>query len=131
MNSVVLSRKERLPNLTGRWYHGLMHPSRQDGLQRSCLVGQLFDLIRTLVLSGRYVAGEHAVERLEERDILEWQIVDGIEWGKLLAERPGELPNPSVEVQQLLADGTVVIAVWSHLVNADIAKLVTVYYLDN
>lgn len=94
-------------------------------------MGQLFDLIRTLVLSGRYVAGEHAVERLEERDILEWQIVDGIEWGKLLAERPGELPNPSVEVQQLLADGTVVIAVWSHLVNADIAKLVTVYYLDN
>ncbi|MGA2441802.1 MAG: DUF4258 domain-containing protein [Tepidisphaeraceae bacterium] len=93
-------------------------------------MGQLFDSIRRLVLTGRYVVGEHAVERLEERDILEWQVVDGIERGILLAERPGELPNPCVEVQQLLADGTAFSAVWSHLVNADIAKLVTVYYLD-
>ena len=91
-------------------------------------MGQLFLSIRSLVLSGRYVVGEHAVERLEERGILEWQVVDGIEHGILMVERPGDLPNPSVVVQQVLADGTAIKAVWSHLVNADFAKLVTVYY---
>ncbi len=93
-------------------------------------MGQLFDSIRSLVLDGRYVVGDHAVERLEERGILEWQVVDGIEQGTLLTERPNDMPNPSVEVQQMLVDGTAARAVWSHLVNADIAKLVTVYYLD-
>jgi hypothetical protein len=94
------------------------------------MMGQLFDSIRSLVLRGRYVVGEHAVERLEERGILEWQVVDGIESGVLMLERPKDLPNPSVEVQQLLADGTAIKTIWSHLVNADFAKLVTVYYLD-
>ena len=93
-------------------------------------MGQLFELIRSLVLDGRYIVGDHAVERLEERGILEWQVVDGIERGMILAERINDMPNPSVEVRQMLADGTAVRAVWSHLVNADIAKLVTVYYLD-
>jgi hypothetical protein len=93
-------------------------------------MGQLFELIRSLVLDGRYIVGDHAVERLEERGILEWQVVDGIERGTILAERINDMPNPSVEVRQMLADGTAVRAVWSHLVNADIAKLVTVYYLD-
>lgn len=30
-------------------------------------------------MNGRYVVGEHATERLDERDILEWQVIDGIE----------------------------------------------------
>jgi hypothetical protein len=93
-------------------------------------MGQLFDSIRSLVLKGSYVIGEHAVERLEERGILEWQVVDGIEYGLLLVERISDLPNPSVEVQQLLADGTAIRAIWSHLKYADFAKLVTVYYSE-
>ena len=93
-------------------------------------MGQLFESIRTLVLEDRYVIGEHAVERLEERGILDWQVVDGIERGILMAENPGDRPNPTVEVRQMLANGTEIKAVWSYLVKVNIAKLVTVHYFD-
>jgi len=78
----------------------------------------------------RYVVGQHAAERLEERGLLEWQIVDGIERGILEKERPDDLPNPSIVITQTLPDGTEVKAVWSHINSVDIAKLVTVHYLD-
>ena len=91
----------------------------------------LFDKIRRLVIDGRYVVGEHAVERLDDRGILEWQVVDGIERGALIVERPDALPNPAVEVRQLLADGTEIKAVWSHVISMDIAKLVTIHFLDD
>jgi hypothetical protein len=93
-------------------------------------VGRLFETIRALVVAGRYVVGQHAVERLEERGILEWQVVDGINGGSLIVERPDALPNPAVEVRQSLADGTEVKAVWSHLASSDVAKLVTVHFYD-
>lgn len=92
--------------------------------------GRLFETIRSLVLAGRYLVGQHAAERLEERGILEWQVVDGIERGVVLGERADAKPNPVVEVQQSLADGTEVKAVWSHMVSVDIAKLVTVHFFD-
>ena len=93
-------------------------------------MGRLFETIRALVADGRYVVGQHAAERLDERGVLEWQAVDGIEDGLLIAERPDALPNPAVEVRQSLADGTGVKAVWSHLISADVAKLVTVHFFD-
>ncbi len=89
----------------------------------------LFDKIRVLVMTDRYVISHHAVERLDERGILEWQVVDGIEQGMPIREDLDALPNPSVEVRQVLADGTVVKAVWSHMVLVDIAKLVTIHFL--
>lgn len=93
-------------------------------------MGRLFETIRTLVASGRYLVGEHATERLDERGILEWQVVDGIERGTLIAERPDAAPNPAIEVRQSLADGTEIKAVWSHVISVDVAKLVTVHFLD-
>jgi hypothetical protein len=93
-------------------------------------VGKLFDTIRRRVRDRRYVVGQHAAERLEERGFLEWQVVDGIVHAKLQKERPRDQPNPAVEVLQTLPDGTEVEAVWSYIKQADIAKLVTVYYLD-
>ncbi len=92
--------------------------------------GPLFETIRALVLTGRYVVGQHAAERLEERGILEWQVVDGIEHGQCLVERPDARPHPAVDVSQQLADGTAIKAVWSHLISVDIAKLVTVHFID-
>ena len=92
--------------------------------------GSLFKTVRALVAAGRYVVGEHATERLDERGILEWQVVYGIEHGVLLTERPDAQPNPAVEVLQLLSDGTEVKVVWSHIVSVEIAKLVTVHYID-
>jgi hypothetical protein len=74
--------------------------------------------------------GQHAAERLDERGILEWQVVDGVEHGECLAEHRDASPYPTVEVRQLLADGTPIKAVWSHLIAVDVAKLVTVHFFD-
>jgi hypothetical protein len=93
-------------------------------------VGQLFNTIRQLVAEEKYVVGQHASERLEERGIMEWQAVAGLDDGDLLAERPDAEPNPPVEVRECLPDGTDFKAVWSHLRQSDVAKLVTVHFID-
>jgi hypothetical protein len=93
-------------------------------------VGLLFNTIRRLVLDGRYAVGQHASERLEERSILEWQIVDGMATGRLIVERPSDQPNPAVETAVTLADGTEVKAIWSYVISGDFAKLVTVHFFD-
>lgn len=93
-------------------------------------MGELFGTVRRLVKSGRYVVGQHATEQLDERRILEWQIVEGIADGTLIVERPSAVPNPAIEVRQCLADGTPVKAVWSYIVSVEVAKLVTVHFFD-
>lgn len=93
-------------------------------------MGLLFDTIRQLVLDEKYVIGEHAAERLEERGIMEWQAVAGVEDAELLLERPDASPNPAVEMRETLPDGTDFKAVWSHLRKTGVAKLVTVHFFD-
>ena len=93
-------------------------------------MAKLFDTIRRLVAENKYVVGEHAVQRLEERRILEWQAVSGLEDGRLLLERPNDKPNPAIEVQERLPDGTEFKAVWSYLKRSGVAKLVTVHFFD-
>lgn len=93
-------------------------------------MGALFDAIRQLVADDNYLIGQHASERLEERGIMEWQVVAGLADGTLLVERPEARPNPAVEVRQVLADGTEIKAVWSHLSVSGVAKLVTVHFFD-
>lgn len=93
-------------------------------------MGQLFDVIRQLVAEERYIVGQHASERLEERGIMEWQVVAEMEDGKLIAERPDATPNPAVEVRESLPDGTEYKAVWSHLRQTGVAKLVTVHFFN-
>lgn len=93
-------------------------------------MGQLFDTIRKLVTDERYVVGQHASERLDERGILEWQAVAAMEDGKLIVERPHATPNPIVEVRLSLPDGTEFKAVWSHLRQSGVAKLVTIHFFD-
>ena len=61
---------------------------------------------------------------------MEWQVVAGIDDGVLLDERPDALPNPAVEVQESLPDGTEFKAVWSHLETTGVAKLVTGHFFD-
>ena len=93
-------------------------------------MGQLFDKIRQLVAEEKYVIGQHASERLEERGIMEWQVVAGLEHGELVVERADATPNPAVEVRESLPDGTEFKAVWSHLLHSGVAKLVTVHFFD-
>jgi len=60
----------------------------------------------------------------------EWQAVAGLEDGILIVERTAASPNPAVEVVEQLPDGTEFKAVWSHLRQSGVAKLVTVHYFD-
>src|SRR6267378_4115138 len=92
-----------------------VQPSRASRPVTRKPMGQLFDAIRQLVADEKYVVGEHASERLEERGIMEWQVVAGLEDGELIAERLDAIPNPAVEVRESLGDGTEFKAVWSQL----------------
>ena len=94
------------------------------------LMGQLFNTIRQLVAEDKYLIGQHASERLEERGIMEWQAVVGLDDGELIVERQDAIPNPAVEVREVLPNGTEFKAVWSHLRQSGVAKLVTVHFFD-
>lgn len=93
-------------------------------------MAQLFETIRQLVAEEKYVVGLHASERLQERGIMEWQVVAGLEDGELIAERPDATPNPTIEVRESLPDGTEVKVVWSLLRESGVVKLVTVHFFD-
>lgn len=93
-------------------------------------MGKLHERIVESIRDEKYLVGLHAAERLEERGIIEWQVVAGAESGKLLAERIDTQPNPSIELQITLEDGTDCKAVWSYLPVSNVAKLVTVHFFD-
>lgn len=59
---------------------------------------------------------------------MEWQAVDGLVDAELLLTDWDAIPNPKVEVVQMLPDGTEFKAVWSYLSEAGVAKLVTVHF---
>lgn len=105
-------------------------PPRRRPTRGKLPMGQLLVTIRRLVAEEKYVVGQHASERLEERGILEWQVVVGLEDGELIAERSDATPNPVVEVRESLPDGAEIKAVWSHLRQSGVAKLVTVHFFD-
>jgi len=90
----------------------------------------LFKTIQRLIGEDKYLIGEHAAERLEERGIMEWQVVAGCANGEYITERLDAEPNPTVEIEELMPDGTEFKAVWAYLSNADAAKLVTVHFFD-
>lgn len=77
-----------------------------------------------------YIVGLHASERLEERGIMEWQVIAGLDDGELIAERLDAIPNPVVEVRESLVDGTEIKFVWFFLSQSGVAKLVTVHFFD-
>lgn len=93
-------------------------------------MGRLFDQIRDAVANERYIIGIHAADQMDDRGVLDWQVVSALPDGLLLVERLDAKPNPAVEVEELLPDGTSVKAVWSWLANQRAAKLVTVHYFD-
>jgi hypothetical protein len=82
---------------------------------------ELFDTIRQLVAEEKYIVGGHASGRLDERGIMEWQGVAGLEDGELIAERPDATLRR--RGAQALPDGTEFKAVWSHLRQRGVANL--------
>jgi hypothetical protein len=87
-------------------------------------MGKLLERIRTAVDQDRFFVSVHADEQMKERSIELWQVIDGVRSGRLLRERLQARPNPVVEIEQVLADGTVVLAVWAWLGPERTAKLV-------
>jgi len=61
---------------------------------------------------------------------MEWQVVAGLQDGKLIVERPDASPNPAVEVGESLPDGAELKAVWSYLRQSGVAKLITAHFFD-
>lgn len=93
-------------------------------------MGLLYERIKEAVAAGNYVISDHATDRLAERRIPEWQVASGLASARLGTERPGDKPNPSIEVEELLADGTPVLVVWAWLPISRLARLVTVHFFD-
>lgn len=91
-------------------------------------MGELFDRMKHAVRENRYLFSDHADNMLRERGLTHWQIVHGVEHARILSERPQTKPNPSVEVEQILPDGTQ--AVWAYVRAVDFAKLVTIHFFD-
>ena len=87
--------------------------------------------IRDELLAGNYVISDHAEDMLRERGVELWQIEAGVSQWKMVEIRPGDLPNPSIVVSQLLADGTEVTVVWSWYDALEAVNLVMVHYLDD
>ncbi|MDI6447730.1 hypothetical protein [Anaerobaca lacustris] len=48
----------------------------------------------------------------------------------MIRERADDTPNPAVEMQEKLPDGTAFKAAWFHLKRSGVAKLVTVHFFD-
>ncbi len=59
-----------------------------------------------------------------------WQVVEGLDVATVARERPDAQPNPVVEFDQRLADGTAVKVVWAWISRPRIAKLVTVHFYN-
>jgi hypothetical protein len=88
----------------------------------------LAEAITTAVAEGRFLVSVHARQRLAQRKIALWQIEAGLEESTILEIRPDSEPNPSIVVEESLADGTLVTVVWAWLPTSDQAKLVTVFF---
>ncbi|MGD1278000.1 MAG: hypothetical protein ABR964_12360 [Tepidisphaeraceae bacterium] len=94
------------------------------------IMGALADNIREAVRNERYVFTVHANQMLRKRRMVAWQVIAGLDAAKLARERPDAAPNPVVEFDQVLADGTPCKAIWAWISRVRIAKLVTVHFYD-
>lgn len=94
------------------------------------MMAALWQTIRGALGAERYVVGVHAAERLRERRIAPWQVVAGTLDGRLLAVREDAEPNPVIEIEIILAEGTAAKAVWSWNRHHALARLVTVHFFD-
>lgn len=93
-------------------------------------MGKLFDRIRAAASAERVMLSAHADEQIRERMVAVWQVIAGVRDGRQLVERPKDKPNPVVEVEQSLADGTPVKVVWAYVKSDDVALVVTVHFFD-
>ncbi len=87
----------------------------------------LLQTIRVAVGEGRFLVTRHARQRLAERGLRLWQIEVGLQKGRLISIDVDAEPNPCVNLEQDLPDGTRVMAVWAWMATTQRAILVTAY----
>jgi hypothetical protein len=85
-------------------------------------------LIQTGIQQARFLVSLHASRRLRQRQIPLWQIEAGVSDWVVIEERPDDLPNPSIVVEQTLQDGTTVTVVWTWHLDDNQPLLVTVFF---
>jgi hypothetical protein len=90
---------------------------------------ELIDQIRSAVQENRFVVGVTARMQMEERKVALWQIETGLVDGNAV-EVPESKPHPSILVDQVLLDGTLVVVSWSWLGGSNQAKLISVIFPD-
>ncbi|MEM6561451.1 MAG: DUF4258 domain-containing protein [Planctomycetota bacterium] len=93
-------------------------------------MGRLAQLLLAHLRNDRVDVSLHADNRLEERGVELWQVVEGSIDGRLLAERPAAKPNPVIEVSVVLSSGESCKVVWALPRDRSIAKLVTAHFHD-
>jgi phosphoribosylformimino-5-aminoimidazole carboxamide ribonucleotide (ProFAR) isomerase len=90
---------------------------------------EIADQICSAVDEGRFLVGVTARIQMGERKIALWQIETGLTDGNIV-EVPDSKPHPSILVDQVLLDGTLVVVSWSWLATSERAKLVSVFFPD-
>jgi hypothetical protein len=90
---------------------------------------ELTDQICSAVQENRFVIGVTARMQMEERKVALWQIETGLVDGNIV-EVPDSKPHPSIVVDQVLLDGTLVVVSWSWLAGSNQAKLISVIFPD-
>jgi hypothetical protein len=84
--------------------------------------------ILSSIEQGRYLVTDHADERLRERGILLWQVLEGVGRPICTFDDPGATPFPKSEIDFYLVDGTRVRSVWSWSRASGTARLVTIHF---
>ncbi len=90
---------------------------------------ELTDQICSAVQESRFVVGVTARMQMEERKVALWQVETGLADGNIV-EVPDSKPHPSILVDQVLLDGTLVVVAWSWLSASNKAKLISVIFPD-
>jgi hypothetical protein len=93
-------------------------------------MGHLHQRILNAIKDDCYVVSDHADTQVRERGIMLWQVIDDTPNARLLTERPETAPNPTIELEIILSDGTRAKAVWGLIETSDHAKLVTVHFFN-
>ncbi len=89
---------------------------------------RLHKLVAAAIAADRVYFTVHAVNRMQERGVEKWQVVEGFNDAELITSYPNADPNPKLVLRQSLASGETVVVVWSYVNSLRSAKLVTVYF---
>ena len=89
---------------------------------------RLYKLIHQAVESERIVFTVHADNRLLERRICRWQLIEGLAEGEVIQSHSSSKGNPKLVVRQTLPSGEDVVTVWGFLKSTRQARLITVYF---